>query len=94
MGQLVELTSQLRQDKARLKVAEYRRDNLIVRSPTDGSVIVTDPHELEGRPVVIGEKIMQITDPTDTMVRIYLPQDDRIDFPGDAAVSVISYNFV
>lgn len=39
----------------------------------DGVIFYDDRHSWEGRPVTTGERIMQLLDPEDTMLRIDVP---------------------
>lgn len=74
------LQNRLSQDMARLEAIRDRYAKLHVTAPEDGVVIMGEPHELTGRPVRIGEAVVTLADPADTLVRIWLPQDDSIGF--------------
>lgn len=91
-AQLPELGSRLREEQARLALAEFRAENLRIDSPAGGVAVIGDPDEWAGRPVTAGERILQIADPARTRVRIYLPLSDKIDFPPDAPVKVLLSN--
>ena len=91
-GQLPELLNRLRQERARLALADYRVRNLEIVSPAAGVAVITDPDEWSGRPIAVGERILTVADPNATRVRIYLPLTDRVDFPEKAGVSVILDN--
>ncbi|WP_417796593.1 efflux RND transporter periplasmic adaptor subunit [Terasakiella pusilla] len=61
---------------------EYLQSNLErtqITTPRSGVVIYDDPSEWVGRPVSLGERIMQVADPTDTKLEILLPVADMID---------------
>jgi hypothetical protein len=49
----------------------------------------SDPHAWRGRPVQVGERILQIVDPEQTKVRIWLPGDDKIAFDRSRSLRVI-----
>lgn len=75
---LAELTS--RRDQARADLA-FIDDNLqrsLILAPRDGVAIFDDPSDWIGRPVALGERIMQVADPHDTRLDIQLPVADAI----------------
>ncbi len=88
-GALAITMAQLEQAKARLELAVFYSRQSTVLAPTGGTVVMGDPHEWEGRPVRVGERLMLLVDPQQSKVRIELPQDDVVDFPEDAAVRVL-----
>lgn len=83
------LESRLRQEEVRLEAAEYRMSRLRVAAGKAGVALLGEPSEWRGRPVSTGEGVMLLVDPTDSKVRIWLPQDDRIDFDADSPVSIL-----
>jgi multidrug efflux pump subunit AcrA (membrane-fusion protein) len=89
---LPELTNHLRQEQARLALADFRARNLQIVAPAAGVAVLADPDEWAGKPVTVGERIMQVADPACSRVRIYLPLTDKIDFPPQAQVKVILNN--
>ena len=91
-GQLPELLNRLRQERARLALADYRVRNLEIVSPVAGLAVIANPDEWSGRPIAVGERILTVADPARTRLRIYLPLHDRVDFPDNAPVSVILDN--
>ncbi|WP_205884539.1 MULTISPECIES: efflux RND transporter periplasmic adaptor subunit [Pseudomonas] len=77
-AQLAEL--QTRRDQARADVA-YLEGNLQrtrILAPRDGVAIFDDPSDWIGRPVSLGERIMQVADPRDTRLEVLLPVADAI----------------
>lgn len=83
------LESRVRQEEARLEAAEFRLGRLRVRAGRPGVALVGEQAEWRGRPVATGEAIMMLVDPGDSKVRIWLPQDDRIDFDPAQPVSIM-----
>ena len=60
---------------------DYARDMLeqtILRAERDGMVVYADPDSWAGRPVAIGERIMEVVDTTKLKVRLEVPIDDSI----------------
>lgn len=68
---------------------DYARDLLTkstVVADRDGLVLYSDKRDLIGRPVAIGQRVMEISDPDDVALRILLPVDDAAVIGKDAAV--------
>lgn len=77
-AQLAEL--QTRRDQARADV-DYLDGNLersLMLAPRDGVAIFDDPSDWIGRPVSLGERIMQVADPHDARLEVQLPVADAI----------------
>lgn len=84
------IKTQIEQEKARLAIAEYNAGQLVIKSPINGVIkIKGEPNDWEGRPVMIGERIMTLINPDSSKVRINLPQDDNIDFDKDTLVKIV-----
>lgn len=83
------LESRLKQEEARLAAAEFRLNRLSTAAERSGVALVGEPSEWRGRPVITGERVMTLIDPSDSKVRIWLPQDDRIPFDREAPVTVL-----
>lgn len=69
-----------RRDQARADV-DYLQNNLersLILAPRDGVAIFDDPSDWIGRPVSLGERIMQVADPHDARLEIHLPVGDAI----------------
>lgn len=69
-----------RRDQARADV-DYLQSNLdrsLILAPRDGVAIFDDPSDWIGRPVSLGERIMQVADPHDARLEIHLPVADAI----------------
>lgn len=59
-----------------------------IRAPRAGVAVFTDANELIGRGVSIGERIMQIADPTKVEIAIRLPVGDAIELGPHAEVTL------
>ncbi|VXD00579.1 Multidrug transporter [Pseudomonas sp. 8Z] len=69
-----------RRDQARADV-DYLQSNLersLILAPRDGVAIFDDPSDWIGRPVSLGERILQVADPHDARLDIHLPVADAI----------------
>ena len=53
-------------------------DKSVTRAPRAGIVLFNDANELAGRPVVVGQRIMEIADRAHVLARIDVPVDDSI----------------
>ncbi len=80
--------------RSELSVAEAKRDyaaDMLARShvnaETDGVVIFTDKRDWIGRPVSIGERVMEVADPDRVQLRIDVPVADAIAVQNGARVS-------
>lgn len=77
-AELAELIT--RRDQARSDV-DYLEGNLLrtlIVAPRDGVAIFDDPSDWIGRPVSLGERIMQVANPHDVRLQILLPVSDAI----------------
>ncbi len=83
------LETRLEQERSRLELAEYHAGQLEVRAKESAVAMMGDPGEWAGRPVALGEKVMQLIHPHQSKLMIWLPQDDKIDFDGKTRVRVI-----
>lgn len=72
------LTLKLEKAKIRFQQATYQKERLDITAPSPGVVILQSPEEWRGKPVKIGEKILTISEPNDTIVRIWIPESDNI----------------
>jgi multidrug resistance efflux pump len=88
--QLASLRGKL--DEARTDY-EYRRARLEradIPAPADGIAVFNDPAEWIGRPVEIGERIMQVSPPTSLRIEIDVPAAEATTFENGADVSFFS----
>ena len=70
---------------------DYARQLLersLIKAKRDGVAFFTDPKELIGRPVVVGERLMELADPQRLEFRIDLPVADSIVLKDGARVKV------
>jgi len=72
------LKLKLDKDRLALNLAEYQASQLTVRSPEEGIVLLDNPDEWRGKPVKVGEKVMEVTNPAHTKVKIWIPESDNI----------------
>lgn len=68
----------LKKEQLDLELAEFRASQLDVEAPVSGISMLDNPEEWHGKPVKIGEKVMVISNPLNTKVRMWIPEDDNI----------------
>ena len=91
-----------RRDKAKLAIleAEYNLrlsernyaaellEKTKIPAPSNGLLLFTDPTDWIGKPVTVGERIMEIADPDEVALKIFLPVDDSIVFDEDIPIDI------
>lgn len=85
-ARLAVLQAQIALRTAERDYAREQLDRSVVRAERDGIAVFTDPNDWIGKPVAIGERVMQLADPNDTELRIYLPVDDALTLEQGAEV--------
>lgn len=60
-----------------------------IRAPRAGLAVLTNKKELIGRPMTVGERILEIANPADVEVRIDVPVDDAIILRDGAKVKLL-----
>ncbi|MDR4494604.1 MAG: efflux RND transporter periplasmic adaptor subunit [Nitrospirales bacterium] len=65
-----------------------RLEQVDVTSPRAGVVIFGDPTDWVGRPIVVGERIMEVADPEQVELKIDLPVEDAIVLEKGAEVDI------
>lgn len=83
------LENRLEQEQARLELARIRTERLEIRAPTAGRVVLNDPNAWRGRPVRVGERLLEVLHPGRTRLRIWLPLADGIEFDPDRPVRIV-----
>ncbi|MCO7515156.1 HlyD family efflux transporter periplasmic adaptor subunit [Pseudomonas guariconensis] len=87
-GELAVLTGTLRQRRAELAAVQAQLARTTVLSPRAGVAVYSDPNDWLGKPVVIGERILQVADPRQPGLRIHLPVADAIALDSGAPVTL------
>jgi multidrug resistance efflux pump len=79
--------------QARLELARAQRDlaydrfqNVTLRAPVGGRIVLDNPAEWIGQPVVVGERIMSVADQDDVVLEIHLSVSDAITLEDGARV--------
>lgn len=69
---------QLEKEKIQLHLAQERVDMLEVKSPAEGVAIFDNPEEWRGKKVSTGEKILIVSNPGKTKIRLWVPESDNV----------------
>jgi len=83
---LAVLQGRREQAMAEVRYLEQSLQRTRILAPHDGVALFDDPAQWQGRPVSLGEQIMQVADPARTQLDIQLPVSDAIELDNDAAV--------
>ena len=80
--------SQLELKRAEAKFARELLAKTVVNAATSGVLVFNDKKEWIGRPVVVGQRIMEIADPGQVRLKVELPVNDAIVVGDHARVKV------
>jgi len=83
------LAAKLKKEQINLELAKYHQSQLTVTSPEDGVVMLEDPEEWRGKPVHIGERVLMITNPDQTKIRIWIPENDNVVLDPNQEIKII-----
>ncbi|MDP1834406.1 MAG: HlyD family efflux transporter periplasmic adaptor subunit [Chlamydiales bacterium] len=81
--------AQLAKDNIELDLAKYHASQLDVGAPSEGVAIFDNPDEWRGKPVKVGERVLVVSRPGQTKVRIWLPERDNILIRHDKPIKVV-----
>lgn len=76
----------VREKEAELAAVETQAQRVEVRADRDGIAIFSDTNDWIGRPVMTGERVMQLAQPEDGGIQIWLAVADAINLEPDAPV--------
>lgn len=88
MSELTLLKGRALQRRAELAAVEAQLKRTQVLAPRAGVAIYSDPNDWLGKPVVTGERIMQLADPAQPAMRIQLAVSDAITLAPGAEVKL------
>lgn len=78
-AQLPTLQSRAQQRRAELETLRAQLQRMTVLAPRAGVAVFTDPNEWLGKPVVTGERVLQLANPAQPAMLIHLPVADAIE---------------
>lgn len=73
---------------AELDYSKHLLDRIQIRSPREGVVVFADPNDWIGKAVSVGERVMQVADPSKVEIVIRLAVGDAIELPSGAEVTL------
>lgn len=82
------LAARIEQRQAEVDFVRSLLDRIEINARIGGVAILSDPSELAGRPVRIGERLMSIADPDEVEVELWLPVDGNIPLEPGARVDL------
>ena len=86
--QLAQLQGHIEERQTEVEYLQLQVARAQVTSPRDGIVLMDDPTEWIGKPVVVGEKVLTIADAKDVEVEAWLSPSELIDLPSAASVTL------
>jgi multidrug efflux pump subunit AcrA (membrane-fusion protein) len=87
-AKLAVLKGRMDQRRADVAYAQSLLDRIHVTASRAGLALFEDPNDWIGRPVTIGEKLLEIADPAQAELEIWLPAADAITLKPGAAVEL------
>lgn len=77
-AELASASGRVGEKEAELALVENSLDRVVVKAERDGIAVYGDPNDWLGKPVQTGERVMQLADPRDTGVMVWLPVADAL----------------
>lgn len=65
-------------DEIAFQLAKEQQAKLDVEAEIPGIIVMDDPDDWRGKPVRIGEKVLSISDPLRTKIRLWIPESDNV----------------
>lgn len=72
------LKLKLKKEEIAFDLANIQAQKLDVLAEAPGIVMIEDPEEWSGKPVRIGEKVLTLSDPKKTKLKIWVPEGDNV----------------
>jgi hypothetical protein len=85
-GELAALNGQVQEKQAEVTWLDEMLARNLVRAPRDGIAIFGDSNDWIGKPVVTGERILQLADPQDVGVLVWLPVANAINLEAGSQI--------
>jgi phosphotransferase system IIA component len=82
----------VKEKEAELAAIDTQADRVEVRAERDGVAIFSDANEWLGRPVQVGERVMQLADPKDAGIVVWLPANDAITLAAGARLKMFLHS--
>jgi hypothetical protein len=88
LAEVATLRIKLQKEQIRLDYAQYQMQKLEVVTPQNGIVMLDNPEDWRGKPVRIGERVLVVSDPDKTKVRIWIPEADNVLLDGSKSLKI------
>lgn len=82
------LSARIEEKEAEVAFLNELAQRMTVKAPRDGVVVFSDPLDLVGKPVVTGEHVMTLSDPSRVALQAWLPPADAIALAPGAEMSL------
>ncbi len=79
-GELASATGRVSEKQAELALVAGALERVVVVAERDGVAVFGDPNDWLGKPVQTGERVLQLADPRDAGVLVWLPVADALNF--------------
>ncbi len=77
-NQIAILKAEMQKEAANLGLMAYQVGLTSIKTPVSGVVVLESDSEWRGKPVKVGEKVLVISDPAHTKVKIWIPESDNV----------------
>ena len=85
-GELAAAAGRVKEKEAELAAADALLERITVKAARDGLAVFSDPNDWLGRPVQTGERVMQLANPQDAGVLVWLPASDALNLEPGAPI--------
>ena len=85
-GDMAAANGRVQEKEAELAAADGMLSRIVVKAERDGVAVFSDPNDWLGRPVQTGERVMQLANPQDTGVLVWLSASDALNLEAGAPV--------
>jgi hypothetical protein len=82
------LAARIEQRAAEVAYTQALLDRIEVKAERPGIVLMAEARKLEGKPVVLGERVLTLADPAAAEIELWIGVEDSIPLPEGAAVSL------
>ena len=85
-GEMAAATGRVKEKEAELAAADALLERVAIKAERDGIAVFSDPNDWLGRPVQTGERVMQLANPKDAGVLVWLPASDALNLEAGAPI--------
>lgn len=87
-SEVATLQSRIAERQAELQAVQDQLNRVQVQAPRAGVAVFGDVNDWQGKPIVTGERVLQLADPKDAGILVYLPVADAITLTEGAQLRV------